>query len=90
MKRRDRLQVIHDILTVIKEKNEKIRPTHILYKSDLSHEMLNEYLNELISKNFIIEHKKKAGKTYSLTQKGYDYLSQYKFIINFIDSFGLR
>ena len=89
-KKRDRLQVIHDILKAIQEKNGKIKPTHILYKSNLSHQMMEEYLNELISKDFIIENKAKKGKTYSLTQKGFDYLNKYKLIINFTESFGLN
>jgi predicted transcriptional regulator len=47
-KKRDRLQVIYDILKVIKEKNGRIKPTHILYKSNLSHQMMDEYLRELL------------------------------------------
>lgn len=89
-KRRDRLQVIHDILKTIKDRDGKIKPTHILYKSNLSHQMMDEYLNELIEKNFIIEEKTKNSKTYSLTQKGQGYLNQYRLIINFVGSFGLN
>jgi predicted transcriptional regulator len=88
-KKRDRLQVIHDILKSIKDKNGKIKPTHILYKSNLSHQMMDEYLNELIEKKFVIEEKKENNKTYSLAQKGLEYLNQYKLIINFVESFGL-
>jgi predicted transcriptional regulator len=89
-KRRDRLQVIHDILRVIKDRDGKIKPTHILYKSNLSHQMMDEYLNELIEKKFVVEEKTHNSKTYSLTQKGQDYLSQYKLIVNFVGSFGLE
>ncbi len=89
-KKRDRIQIIHDILKAISEKNGKIKPTHILYKSNLSHQMMDEYLNELISKNFIIEQIIKSGKTYTLTQKGFDFINKYKLIVEFIDSFGLN
>ena len=89
-KKRDRLQVIHDILKAIQDKDGKIKPTHILYKSNLSHQIMEEYLNELISKDFVIENKTKKGKTYSLAQKGFDYLKKYKLIVDFIDSFGLN
>jgi len=89
MKKRDRLKVIHDILHAIREKNGKIRPTHILYKSNLSSQMMDDYLTELISKDFIIEHKGKQGKTYSLTDKGFEYLSKYQLINDFVQSFGL-
>jgi len=88
-KKRDRLQVIHDILKVIQEKDGRVRPTHILYKSNLSHQMMEEYLLELIDKGFVIESKTADAKTYSLTKKGFDYLAQYQMIVNFVDSFGL-
>jgi predicted transcriptional regulator len=88
-RKRDRLQVIHDILNAIREKNGNVRPTHILYKSNLSHQMMEEYLGELIGKGFIEIHSSKEGKTYSLTQKGFDYLNKYKLITEFVDSFGL-
>ena len=88
-KKRDRLQVIHDILKAIQDKNGKIKPTHILYKSNLSHQMMEEYLNELIEGGFVIENQSSSGKTYSLTQKGFNYLQQYKVITDFVESFGL-
>lgn len=87
--KRDRLQVIRDILNAIKDKNGRIKPTHILYKANLSHQMMNEYLNELIIKGFIVEEASKKGKTYSLTNKGFDYLSKYNLMVDFVDSFGL-
>jgi predicted transcriptional regulator len=88
-KKRDRLQVIYDILRTISEKSGRIKPTHILYKSNLSHQMMEEYLTELINKSFIVEIKDKNAKTYSITKKGLDYISEYKLIINFTESFGL-
>lgn len=87
--RRDRLKIIHDILKVIMDRKGKIKPTHILYRSNLSPQMLNEYLKELIDKNFIIETKELSGKKYSLTNKGNEYLKKYRVIIEFTDSFGL-
>ncbi|MFW6286065.1 MAG: winged helix-turn-helix domain-containing protein [Nanoarchaeota archaeon] len=54
-KKRERTQIIHDILKAIKDKGNNVKPTHILYKSNLSHQMLQEYINELIEKNFMEE-----------------------------------
>ena len=88
-KKRDKLQIIYDILSVIKEKNGKIKPTNILYKSNLSNQMFQDYMNELIQKGFIMETKAKSGKTYSLMQKGFDYLNKYQMIVDFTVSFGL-
>ena len=89
-KKRNRLQIIHDILKAVHDKNNRIRPTHILYKSNLSHQMMEEYLKELMEKEFLIENKTGDSKTYSLTQKGFDYLNKYKMITEFTDSFGLE
>ncbi len=88
--KRDRLQVVHDILKAIRDKNGKIKPTHLLYKANLSHQMLEDYLAELISKNFVVEEKAKTGRTYSLTEKGFEYLSKYKLVSDFVESFGLN
>ena len=43
--RRDRLQIINDILLSVREKNGKIRPTHLLYKSNLAHNKMKLYVN---------------------------------------------
>ncbi|MEK6926968.1 MAG: DUF4364 family protein [Nanoarchaeota archaeon] len=88
-KKRNRLEIIRDILEVIKNKSGKIRPTHILYKSNLSYGMMEEYMNELMEKQFIIISTHNGNKTYSITEKGINYLSQYKMISQFTDSFGL-
>jgi predicted transcriptional regulator len=88
-RKRNRLEVIRDILVVIQAKNGRIKPTQILYKSNLSHIMMQDYLQELISKGFIKESKTKEGRTYSITEKGVNYLREYNTIANFMGSFGL-
>ena len=47
-KKRTRLEIIRDILEVIKTKSGKITPTHILYKSNLSYSMMEQYIKEMI------------------------------------------
>ncbi len=81
---------MRDILVVIKSKNGKIKPTHILYKSNLSYQMMDEYLTELKKGGLIIEEQGKKGKTYSLTEKGFKFLDQYFLISDFMTSFGLE
>ena len=90
-KKRDRLEIIKDILEIIREKGDKIKPTHIMYKANLSHQMLTEYTNELIEKKLItIEISKKDKKTFQLTEKGFNYLKDYSMIRGFVDSYGLE
>ena len=88
-KKRNKLEIIRDILEVVKNRSGRIKPTHILYKSNLSHQMMEEYLAELKGKELIIESKMGNGKTYSITQKGVDYLSKFRMISEFTESFGL-
>jgi predicted transcriptional regulator len=89
-KKRNRLEVIKDILEVVRNKSGRIKPTHILYKSNLSYQMMEEYLAELITKGFIKEGKRENGKTYFITEKGLNYLQQYRMISEFTTSFGLE
>lgn len=89
-KKRTKLEIIKDILEVIKSKNGKIKPTHILYKSNLSHIMMELYLKELMDKKFISEKTEGRNKTYSITQKGNEYLDKYRMISNFTELFGLE
>jgi len=88
-KKRERLEVIKDILRVIRE-NRSIKPTRLLYASNLSPQMFREYINELISKKFVnLDIGDKEKKTFSLTKKGQDFLQEYKIIEEFVDNFGL-
>lgn len=88
-KKRERLDVIRDILNTIRE-TRQIKPTRLLYASNLSPQMFKEYINELLEKKFIkLDVDKKEKKTFSLTKKGQDFLMEYKVIENFIENFGL-
>jgi len=88
--KRDRLEIFHDMLKAINDKNGKIKPTHLMYKSNLSHSMLNEYLAELIKRKFIEEIETNEGKSYVITKAGLEYIEKYSSIIKFVDSFGLE
>jgi predicted transcriptional regulator len=89
-RKRTHLEVIRDILEVVKNKNGRIKPTHILYKSNLSYQMMDEYLNELKEKELIKEHKTRQGRTYTVTEKGFSFLAEYNKIQTFTSSFGLE
>ena len=88
--KRDRLKVIHDILRIIKEHNNSIKPTPLLRFSNLSTKSFNEYIKELLENDFVKEMlDNKKRKTITLTDKGFQYLQKYKTIVGFIDEFGL-
>jgi len=88
-KKRERLDVIRDVLMAIRN-NRNIKPTRLLYASNLSPQMFKEYINELISKSFIkLDVSEDEKKTFSLTSKGNNFLEEYRVIDNFVKSFGL-
>jgi len=87
--RRDRLQIVNDILLSIQEKGGKIKPTHLLYKSNLAHNKMKLYLNELIEKDLIKEVDESGNKYYCLTENGIKFINEFKKIREFVDSFGL-
>lgn len=88
-KRRDRMDIINDILIAIQRKGGKIKPTHLLYKSNLSHEGMKKYVEELKQNMMVIEEKEKKNKYFLITDKGLKFLQDYKKIKNFTDSFGI-
>jgi len=89
-KKRERLEVIKDILRVVRETRGGIKPTRLLYSSNLSPQMFKEYVNELLKKGFIQPNDLGDNKkTFSITKKGNDFLQEYKLIENFIENFGL-
>ena len=88
-RKRERLEVIRDILRVIQEKRE-IKPTRLLYSSNLSPQMFKDYVSELQNKGFVQDFEDKKGKKFfKLTKKGFDFLQEYKIIENFVENFGL-
>ncbi len=88
-KRRGKLEIINDMLKSIQNKGGKIKPTHLLYKSNLSHSKMKEYIQELAAKGMIQEELEKDKRMILITEKGYDFLSEFERIKEFSDSFGL-
>ena len=89
MVKRGRLEIIYDILKIIHNNSNSIKPTPLLRKSNLSTNRFNEYFSELIEKDFIKEKISHNEKLISLTEKGFKFLEKYKTIINFIEEFEL-
>ena len=87
-KKREKLEIIRDILLAAKEKG-RIKPTRLLYSSNLSPQMFKEYTTLLLNKNFIEEILDKKKKFFSITDKGRDFLREYRVIESLIKNFGL-
>jgi len=88
--KRNRLNIIYDILNMIRNHNNSIKPTPLLRYSNLSSQNFSSYLGELMEKGFIIEGSDKRNrKILMLTEKGFNYLQKYKVITKFVQDFSL-
>ena len=51
--RREKLDIIRDILEAIRDKGGTIKPTHLLYKSNLSHDSMKRYVSDLMEREMV-------------------------------------
>ncbi len=93
--KRTRVDIIMDMLKCISEKNGQIKPTHLMYKSNLSHVQMKQYLEEMKSKGLVNEvfegkvDSDKAKKQIAITKKGRDFLVNLARMREFEKTFGL-
>ncbi len=85
--RRSRISILADMLKIIRERGEA-KPTHILYKANLSHPRMKKHLAALIEGGFI-EAAKGERTAYRITEKGEKFISEVKKIEKFSDAFGV-
>lgn len=89
-KKRERLEIIFDILKIVGDNHNSIKPTPLLRRSNLSSSGFFEYYDELIAKGFIKEIRNSDGRKYvTLTDRGFRYLEKYRLIRRFIGEFEL-
>ena len=87
-KQRSVLRIKLDILNAVRDEGEA-KPTHILYKANLSHERLVRYLDDLTGKGLIGMKKEGENRTYTLTPKGVSFLIEMRRAESFVQGFGL-
>ena len=83
------MQIIEDMLAAIQTKGGEIKPTHLMYKSNLSHTQMTSYLEELIEKEFIGKIEKKNYEYLIITDRGHKFLNKLREMKEFEESFGL-
>ena len=87
-KQRSVLRINLDILNAIREEGDA-KPTHILYKANLSHERLVRYLDDLTGKGLIEVRQDGENRTYKMTSKGIEFLIEMRRAESFVQGFGL-
>ena len=73
----------------MQRKGGKVKPTHILYGGNLSHDRLKIYIDELLAKQLIEEVDEGEKKFYRITDNGLKLTEELKKIKNVTDAFGL-
>ena len=88
-RKRSRIEIIHDILISIQNKGGKIKPTHLMYKANLSHVQMNSYLDELMGNNLVEKVSEGEHSFFCITNKGYSFVQKFVEMKEFEKTFGL-
>jgi len=87
---RSKVRILADMLRAIQGEGEDgAGPTKVLYAANLSHDRLTQYIEELAQKELIQEVVEGENRTYFLTEKGREFLIEYKKIERFSQAFGI-
>lgn len=87
-KYRSQMRIYVDIMRVIQREENRAKPTRILYGANLSHDRLLKHLSELRTRGVIEEVPEEDERFYRLTQKGIEFLNQYRSVERFATAFG--
>lgn len=77
------------MLYTISNKGGRIKPTHLMYKANLSHTQMKLYLEELMKKNLVEEETAKDRTVLVITPKGFSFIQQFNQMKEFERTFGL-
>jgi len=83
------MEIVYDMLAIINEKKGRIKPTHLMYKANLSHKQMGGYIKELIKSELITKSLEKEKNMILLTKKGQEFIQKYAKLKEFESTFGL-
>jgi len=88
-RKRSRIEIINDMLMSIQKKGGEIKPTHLMYKANLSHAQMNLYLEDLINNELVKKIRRNNNFYFIITDKGCAFVEKFRQMKEFEKSFGL-
>ena len=88
-RKRSRKDIIFDMLNIIIDRRGRIKPTHLMYKANLSHKQMKSYLEDMTNSKVVEITEEKGKKMISITKKGLEFSSKYRQLKEFESTFGL-
>jgi predicted transcriptional regulator len=89
-KKRNRLEVIYDILCVVRDNGRQIKITPLIRYSGLSPQSFNLYFDKLKEMGLLKESEVDGVRLIVLTEKGASYIREYMAVLRFIREFQLE
>jgi predicted transcriptional regulator len=83
------MDIISDMLNILRERGGSIKPTHLMYKANLSHKQMKGYLDELVKKNLIQPNVPGRDSKIVITKKGIEFNLKYLQMKDLEKTFGL-
>jgi predicted transcriptional regulator len=87
--RRNKQDIIYDMLKAVQSKGGSILSTHLLYKSNLSHSKMKDYLEELMGKELLEYVEFGEKQKIKMTDKGFKFLQSLRQLREFTEAFGI-
>lgn len=90
MSRRNRIDIIESMLSLLSSQR-GLKPTHLMYKANLSNVQMKGYLEDLVKKGFINQEMNSKNNSYiTITKQGREFLGKIKDMKEFENVFGLE
>jgi len=88
-RKRERSDIVLDMLLSVQEKGGRIKPTHLMYRANLAHTQMKSYLEELIQNDFIKKIKDNDYEYIIITDTGLKFVEKIRQMKEFERTFGL-
>lgn len=88
-RKRERSDIVLDMLLSIQDKGGKIKPTHLMYRANLAHNQMKVYLEEMLEKNLVKKVHEHDYEYIIITDNGLKFVEKIKQMKEFERTFGL-